>query len=118
MPAKEAVAAQRRQPEGFAVRGGFCVHRLQGAGQDARARSTGVARDEDDECRRTHRPLAVRPVQPVCAAVAMLVSKVRERDLVGNCVPPEMTAAQARLEQLSDRTIREAKRWLDDDSQG
>jgi len=46
----------------------------------------------------------------------MLVSKVRERDLVGNCVPPEMTAAQARLEQLSNRTIREAMRWLDDDS--
>ncbi|KAG7418719.1 ATP-dependent DNA helicase PIF1 [Fusarium oxysporum f. sp. raphani] len=76
-------------------------------GQDARARSTGVARDEDDECRRTHRPLAVRPVQPV-----------RERDLVGNRVPPEMTAAQARLEELSNRTIREAMRWLDDDSQG
>ncbi|KNB16808.1 hypothetical protein FOXG_21800 [Fusarium oxysporum f. sp. lycopersici 4287] len=48
----------------------------------------------------------------------MLVSKVRERDLVGNRVPPEMTAAQARLEELSDRTIREAKRWLDNDSQG
>ncbi|KAM4061844.1 PIF1-like helicase [Hirsutella rhossiliensis] len=38
----------------------------------------------------------------------MLVSKVRERDLVGNRVPGEMTAAQARLEELSDRTVREA----------
>ncbi|KJZ69552.1 hypothetical protein HIM_11065 [Hirsutella minnesotensis 3608] len=45
----------------------------------------------------------------------MLVSKVRERDLVGNRVPGEMTAAQARLEELSDRTVREALCWLGDD---
>ncbi|KAM4066756.1 PIF1-like helicase [Hirsutella rhossiliensis] len=45
----------------------------------------------------------------------MLVSKVRERDLVGNRVPGEMTAAQARLEGLSDRTVREALRWLGDE---
>ncbi|KAM4056410.1 PIF1-like helicase [Hirsutella rhossiliensis] len=45
----------------------------------------------------------------------MLVSKVRERDLVGNRVPREMTAAQARLEELSDRTVREALCWLGDD---
>jgi hypothetical protein len=44
----------------------------------------------------------------------MLVSKVRERDLVGNRVPQEMTAAQARLEKLSDRTVEEALRWFDD----
>ncbi|KAH7109148.1 hypothetical protein EDB81DRAFT_834615 [Dactylonectria macrodidyma] len=44
----------------------------------------------------------------------MLVSKVRERDLVGNRVPEEMTAVQARLEELSDRTIQEALRWFDD----
>ncbi|KJZ67910.1 hypothetical protein HIM_12701 [Hirsutella minnesotensis 3608] len=44
----------------------------------------------------------------------MLVSKVRERDLVGNRVPVEMTAAQARLEVLSERTIEEAsRRWID-----
>ncbi|XP_044717892.1 PIF1-like helicase domain-containing protein [Hirsutella rhossiliensis] len=37
-----------------------------------------------------------------------LVSEVRERDFIGNRVPEEMTAAQARLEELSGRTIREA----------
>ncbi|KAJ4182051.1 hypothetical protein NW759_17757 [Fusarium solani] len=40
----------------------------------------------------------------------MLVSKVRERDLVGNRVPHEMTVAEARLEELSDRTVQEALR--------
>ncbi|KJZ68887.1 hypothetical protein HIM_11720 [Hirsutella minnesotensis 3608] len=45
----------------------------------------------------------------------MLVSKVRERDLVGNRVPEEMTAAEARLEELGERTIEEALRWLDED---
>ncbi|KAM4067436.1 AAA domain-containing protein [Hirsutella rhossiliensis] len=45
----------------------------------------------------------------------MLISEVRERDFVGNRVPREMTAAQARLEELSDRTVREALRWLGDD---
>ncbi|KAM4064254.1 PIF1-like helicase [Hirsutella rhossiliensis] len=38
----------------------------------------------------------------------MLVSKLRERDLVGNKVPDEMTDAEARLGQLSDKTVREA----------
>ncbi|KJZ68691.1 hypothetical protein HIM_11918 [Hirsutella minnesotensis 3608] len=47
----------------------------------------------------------------------MLVSKVRERDLVGNRVPEEMTAAQARLEVLSERTVEEALRWLDGDAE-
>ncbi|KAM4063295.1 PIF1-like helicase [Hirsutella rhossiliensis] len=42
----------------------------------------------------------------------MLVSEVRERDLVGNRVPEEMTAAQARLEELSGWTAREAAGWL------
>ncbi|KJZ68806.1 hypothetical protein HIM_11810 [Hirsutella minnesotensis 3608] len=46
----------------------------------------------------------------------MLVSKVRERDLVGNKVPDEMTDAEARLGQLSDKTVREASGWLDVDS--
>ncbi|KAM4061528.1 PIF1-like helicase [Hirsutella rhossiliensis] len=45
--------------------------------------------------------VAVRPVQPV-----------RERDLVGNRVPEEMTAAQARLEELSRQTTQEAADWL------
>ncbi|KAM4055461.1 PIF1-like helicase [Hirsutella rhossiliensis] len=48
----------------------------------------------------------------------MLVSEVRERDLVGNRVPEEMTAAQARLERLSERTVGEALRWLGDDLRG
>ncbi|KJZ69204.1 hypothetical protein HIM_11404 [Hirsutella minnesotensis 3608] len=43
----------------------------------------------------------------------MLISKVRERDLVGNRVPDEMTAAQAKLGQLSDETVRAASSWLD-----
>ncbi|KAM4061630.1 PIF1-like helicase [Hirsutella rhossiliensis] len=37
-------------------------------------------------------------------------------DLVGNRVPEEMTAAQARLGELSDKTVREASGWLDVDS--
>ncbi|KAJ6436263.1 ATP-dependent DNA helicase PIF1 [Purpureocillium lavendulum] len=45
----------------------------------------------------------------------MLVSKVRERDLVGNRVPEEMRSAQARLEELSDRTLREAVELLGDE---
>ncbi|KAJ6436408.1 glucosamine-6-phosphate isomerase [Purpureocillium lavendulum] len=43
----------------------------------------------------------------------MLVSKVREGDLVGNRVPEEMTAAQARLEELDKRTVEDALRWLE-----
>ncbi|KAJ6436948.1 retrovirus polyprotein [Purpureocillium lavendulum] len=46
----------------------------------------------------------------------MLASKVRERDLVGNRVPHEMTAAQSRLEELSERTVREALCWLAESS--
>ncbi|KAG6978047.1 hypothetical protein FocnCong_v021747 [Fusarium oxysporum f. sp. conglutinans] len=71
LPTKAAVAKERRQPKGSALCSSFCVHRLQGAEQDARARSAGVARDADNKCRRTRRPLAVRPVQPVRAAVAL-----------------------------------------------
>ncbi|KAM4054364.1 PIF1-like helicase [Hirsutella rhossiliensis] len=37
-------------------------------------------------------------------------------DLVGNKVPDEMTDAEARLGQLSDKTVREASGWLDVDS--
>ncbi|RKK15425.1 hypothetical protein BFJ67_g17960 [Fusarium oxysporum f. sp. cepae] len=48
----------------------------------------------------------------------MLISKVRERDLVGNQVPREMTVAEARLEELSNKTVQEALRWLDDDFRG
>ncbi|KJZ73070.1 hypothetical protein HIM_07454 [Hirsutella minnesotensis 3608] len=45
----------------------------------------------------------------------VLVSRVRERDLVGNRVPEEMTAAQARLERLSEGTLQEALSWLGHD---
>ncbi|KAK7419122.1 hypothetical protein QQZ08_010992 [Neonectria magnoliae] len=45
----------------------------------------------------------------------MLISKVRERDLEGNRVPHEMTVAQARLEELSNKTVQEALRWRDED---
>ncbi|KAM4055543.1 PIF1-like helicase [Hirsutella rhossiliensis] len=41
---------------------------------------------------------------------------LRERDLVGNKVPDEMTDAEARLGRLSDKTVREALEWLDVDS--
>ncbi|KJZ68071.1 hypothetical protein HIM_12538 [Hirsutella minnesotensis 3608] len=45
----------------------------------------------------------------------VLVSRVRERDLVANRVPEEMTAAQARLERLSEGTVQEALSWLGHD---
>ncbi|KAL8326728.1 hypothetical protein RB597_003174 [Gaeumannomyces tritici] len=41
----------------------------------------------------------------------MLLSRARERDIVGNTVPEVMTAAEKRLEQLSEATIREAETW-------
>jgi hypothetical protein len=39
----------------------------------------------------------------------MLLSKARERDIIGNSVPDDMVAAENRLEQLSDATISEAE---------
>lgn len=41
----------------------------------------------------------------------MLLSKVRERDFVGNKVPENMMAAEERLELLSNATIRDAESW-------
>ncbi|KAF1807904.1 hypothetical protein P152DRAFT_469266 [Eremomyces bilateralis CBS 781.70] len=41
----------------------------------------------------------------------MLLSRARERDIVGNRVPDNMVAAEKRLEQLSEATIRDAERW-------
>ncbi len=41
----------------------------------------------------------------------ILLSVARERDFVGNKVPDNMIAAEERLEQLSDVTIREAEIW-------
>jgi hypothetical protein len=42
----------------------------------------------------------------------MLLSKVRERDVIGNTVPESMVAAEKRLEELSDATVREAEAWI------
>jgi hypothetical protein len=36
---------------------------------------------------------------------------VRERDMVGNTVPENMVAAEKRLEELSEATIRKAEEW-------
>ncbi|KAM4061926.1 PIF1-like helicase [Hirsutella rhossiliensis] len=104
---EKAVATQRRQPKGFAVRSSVRVHGLQGAGQNAGARGPRAART-----RTTKMDGTVVPRNGI-----MLVSKVRDRDLVGNRVPEEMTAAQARLEVLSERTVEEALRWLDGDAE-
>ena len=41
----------------------------------------------------------------------MLLSKVRERDIVGNTMPENMVAAEKRLEELSEATILEAEAW-------
>jgi hypothetical protein len=42
----------------------------------------------------------------------MLLSKMRERDIIGNTVPEIMVAAEKRLEELSEATIREAEAWV------
>jgi hypothetical protein len=41
----------------------------------------------------------------------MLLSKVRERDIIGNTVPENMVAAEKRLEALSEATIQEVESW-------
>jgi len=41
----------------------------------------------------------------------MLLSKARERDVVGNKVLKNMIAAEERLELLSNATIRDAESW-------
>jgi hypothetical protein len=41
----------------------------------------------------------------------MLLSKVRAKDVIGNTVPENMVAAERRLEELSEATIREAEAW-------
>ena len=41
----------------------------------------------------------------------MLLSKVRERDIVGNTVPENIVRAEKRLEELSEATIRETETW-------
>ncbi|KAM9876020.1 hypothetical protein VDGL01_09923 [Verticillium dahliae] len=39
----------------------------------------------------------------------MLLSRARERDLVGNIVPPEMALAELRLQQLNNKTVEAAE---------
>ena len=39
----------------------------------------------------------------------MLLSKVRERDIIGNTIPKNMVEAEERLEQLCQATLQEAK---------
>jgi hypothetical protein len=41
----------------------------------------------------------------------MLLSKVRERDFVGNKVADSIVATEERLDSLSEATIREAESW-------
>jgi hypothetical protein len=41
----------------------------------------------------------------------MLLSKAREMDFIGNTIPQNMVAAEQRLEELYERTIREAEPW-------
>ena len=41
----------------------------------------------------------------------MLLSKVRERDIIGNTMPENMIAAEKRLEDCSEATIKEAETW-------
>jgi hypothetical protein len=41
----------------------------------------------------------------------MLLSKARERVVIGNNVPKNMIAAEKRLEELSESAVREAESW-------
>lgn len=41
-----------------------------------------------------------------------LLSKVRGRDVIGNTVPESIVAAEKRLEELSEATVREAEAWI------
>lgn len=41
----------------------------------------------------------------------MLLSKARERDIVGNTVPDNMIAAERRLEGLTETTIAKSEQW-------
>lgn len=46
--------------------------------------------------------------QSRCPSLDGIVYKARERDLVGNTVPDTMAAAEARLEELSNKTTEAA----------
>jgi hypothetical protein len=41
----------------------------------------------------------------------MLLSKVRERDIIGNTMAENMVAAEKKLEELSEATTREVEGW-------
>jgi hypothetical protein len=41
----------------------------------------------------------------------MLLSKVQERDIISNTVRQNMIAAEKRLEDCSEATIKEAEAW-------
>ena len=41
----------------------------------------------------------------------MLLSKVRERDIIGNTILENMVTAEKRLDELSEATIQEAETW-------
>ncbi len=41
----------------------------------------------------------------------VLLSEARERDIVGNVVPPEMIEVEKHLGELNDITIRQAESW-------
>ena len=45
----------------------------------------------------------------------MLISEARPRDFVRNQIPAELGAEEARLEQLSEATLREAENWYEED---
>jgi hypothetical protein len=41
----------------------------------------------------------------------MLLSRARERDIIGNMVPENIVEAEKKLEELSEATIQEAESW-------
>ncbi|KAM4064151.1 PIF1-like helicase [Hirsutella rhossiliensis] len=117
--AEAAVAAQRRQPEGLPCAAAFACtdYKVQGGTLERVALELRGARMTTVEGRAVPSPcdpysLYVQLSRCPTLDGIMLVSEVRERDLVGNRVPEEMTAAQARLEELSRQTTREAADWL------
>lgn len=99
------------------------MHRLQGAGQNLERVALGLRGTRTTEVDGHLIPSQCDPYRLYvqlsrCRTLdgIMLVSKVRERDLVGNRVPVEMSAALDRLAELGDRTIQEALSWFGDDS--
>ena len=44
----------------------------------------------------------------------MLLSRARERDVVGNTIPENMAEAEKRLEELSEATVKEVEEGWED----